>query len=479
MAIQTACPHCGTAYNLTDALAGQSVRCRECQDVFDVRSTAIVAHTPPFSRDAESSERSALAPPSVPPSPPAASRRTSTPLLGYALLAAASLCLATLFAGIFYVYAIQASGRVPSVSVDAPAANSPDDKWSVLADPGPKSAPPVLADQAGIATDSANSVVFPTTSAPYAAVKLPGDDTRFQVFDLLRWSPLGQPQQLDLPRATLPVLSPTGQALAWPTNATRPTVEVRTVADGKTVRIPAAESSGIQLLMADFLARDRLLTVTRLMQGPGAAIGTYRGWDLSSGKVEWEFSFPVLFHPRLVTLSPGRNYLAMQRSQQGHRLFFWDTRTGSIAGSFEFQGKDDSRGDCAGLAFSNDGRQIAMLWRRNEKPKTWGRLLCWDVATRKKLCDHAVGYLLPQIDSLWSRGGKRSLQWLPDGSGWLLFDHLVLRRSDGTLAGKLPPEPKNDREIVDRVFLGRDHVSHFTEGASPRLTFLPLSSSVP
>jgi hypothetical protein len=473
MAIKIACPRCGTAFNLTDALACQSVRCRECQEVFDVTQN-----------DPRETPISALV--SVQPHraiPDVRHQRQPRSLLGVVVLGVAGLCLAGLLAGIVYVYAIQASGQGPAGNPVVSSSGSQDTSWIAPVDPAPDRPVPAQPDGAGISVASAASVVFPTTSAPYAAVKQPSENNLFQVYDLLKSKPLGKPQRLDLPGSRMPILSPTGHTLAWLTKAVHPTVEVRRVDTGKTVRIPVAESETVQLLMVDFLARDRLLTVSRLMEkGPVGVFGTYRTWDLASGKKELEFAIPVLPHPRQVTLSLGRNHLVMLRSAssrtqhapQGHWLSFWDLSGGTLSGSIEMEGLDTRRGECASLAFSLDGRHIAMLWRLNEKPMTWGRLICWDVSTRKKICDHTVGYLLPQIDSLWSAGGKRSLQWLPDGSGWLLFGHLIVRRSDGALVGKLPPEPKNEREIVERVFLGRGHVTHFIDGKTPHLSFLTL-----
>jgi predicted Zn finger-like uncharacterized protein len=463
MAIQIACPHCGTAYNLADTLAGESVRCRQCHEVFDVPvgEGKAIRPTAPSVRDPDSSRS----------------------LLGVAIIGIAGLCLVGLLAAIAYVYTTQASNRVPPAIAGVTPVEPRESPWTVKIDPGPvrpASSPPA---GAGIAIGSSGSVVFPTTPAPYAAVKLPGEKNLFQVHDLSKWTPIGQPQQLDdLPERTQPVLSPTGHALAWATKHALPTVEVRMVATGKSVRIQAGEHRMLQLIAADFVSGDRLLTVTRLTHGPATIVGTYRVWNLASRKSESEFTFPLLPHPRIAALSPGRNYLVLQHSadhrnpnsRENHQLLFWDLRTGQRVGTLNVRGPDDRTGSCAGLAFSDDGKQIAMLWRLDEKPKTWGRLMCWDMENRRRLCDYSIGYLLPQIDSLWSAGGKRSIQWLPDGSGWLLFGHLIVRYADGAVVGKVPPEPRSVQQVMERVFLGRDHVSHSTDETMPTLSFLPV-----
>src|SRR5262249_9578881 len=36
MPIQVSCPHCGTTYRLSEQLAGQQIRCKKCNGVFQV-----------------------------------------------------------------------------------------------------------------------------------------------------------------------------------------------------------------------------------------------------------------------------------------------------------------------------------------------------------------------------------------------------------------------------------------------------------
>ncbi|MBV9126137.1 MAG: hypothetical protein JO112_22535 [Planctomycetes bacterium] len=47
MSIQAACPHCGTAFNLNDALRGKKVRCRECHEPFVVGGPAAATAAEP------------------------------------------------------------------------------------------------------------------------------------------------------------------------------------------------------------------------------------------------------------------------------------------------------------------------------------------------------------------------------------------------------------------------------------------------
>src|SRR2546421_83529 len=38
MAIKTCCPHCDTTFTLADAMEGKKVRCKSCQEIFEVRA---------------------------------------------------------------------------------------------------------------------------------------------------------------------------------------------------------------------------------------------------------------------------------------------------------------------------------------------------------------------------------------------------------------------------------------------------------
>jgi hypothetical protein len=100
-----------------------------------------------------------------------------------------------------------------------------------------------------------------------------------------------------------------------------------------------------------------------------------------------------------------------------------------------------------------------MLWVLNKKPDRFGRLLCWDVGAGKKLHDFQIGYELPFITSLWFVGGTRCLQWVPDGSGWLLFGHLLVDAQSGAVTGRIPPEPKFSGGMINRRFLSSDLVT--------------------
>jgi hypothetical protein len=313
-------------------------------------------------------------------------------------------------------------------------------------------------------------VIFPTAPSAFAAVtgSGPRDPGALQVYDLRTLKPVGKPIQAKfggLAPYEHPVLSADGAYLAARPRAkgAPPTVLVWSVATGQALPPLAVDPDPkMNVGMADFLGPDRLFVMKHEhpFPDPGQK-ATYQTWDLKAGKLLAEFSYDLVFHGKWGALSPGRRYLVQEETGTltGYHLHFWELPAGKLVGDVEFQGKQDKFGQAAGVAWSPDGEEVAMLWRLGQKPDLWARLLCWDVKTGKQVLDHKIGYEPSNIDSLWDQGGASTLQWLPGRSGWLLFGHLLVDREKGTVVGKLPPEPRFSGEIVPRRFLDRNHVT--------------------
>jgi hypothetical protein len=382
---------------------------------------------------------------------------------------------------------------IASKSAPVPVVQAP---WNVTVDPGPEWAERhdfALPANASIRTSSSH-LVFPTTPVPFVAVEPALDPKAWLVYDLRNWKRVGSPQRLDLPPFTLPVLSPDGRLLAFKGSSKGSPIEVCSVEDVR-LRVKIGPAPGMTDPVVDFAGTDRILIGTARASVyediPGdwdvralttlVSTTTYQVWECSGVQFRTpllrlvsEFSAPA-FHPTRAGFTPGRNYLVMHEfdDKEGHRLVFRDLRTGKQAGSLQIQEPDNPHGAPAGLAFSRDGKQFALLWRLNERPDRWGVLMCWDVATGKKLLEHDLGYLVSSMDLLWPHGGARSIQWLPDGSGWLLFGHLILRREDGTVIRKIGPEPRNASEVAERIFLTPDRYTHF-DGKTKTLSLRTL-----
>ena len=69
--------------------------------------------------------------------------------------------------------------------------------------------------------------------------------------------------------------------------------------------------------------------------------------------------------------------------------------------------------------------------------------------------------MFPATERRWFRfeGGTRSIQYMPDKSGWLLFGHLIVDRETGTVVGKVGGAPTFSGVIATRRFLDADHIA--------------------
>jgi predicted Zn finger-like uncharacterized protein len=545
MPIQTPCPHCGTTFKLSDALAGKKVRCRECSRPFTVgptdqellevlpaRAAADLAdklQTGPALRVAPRLARNGQDRPLVKSEP---SRSRSPMLLLVLVLGGVALAVGVVVLGVLggiYLMRSDEPARPASVAAapkplappllpppaqpvpppallpDPPAlqpplveklkpqpeppfplpparlppmplppappvpaerAPEPEIPWEVKPDPLPE---PIRGpfDLAGsIPVAFMGQVIFPTSTSPFVAVTPAGTKDQLRVHDLRNMKPVGPTIEAKINPFTYShlTLSQDGAYLAARTKGqSKSTVEIWSSTTGKSVRkfeVDADPRMAVGLI--DFIGKDRLLTMKHQHEFPDPAQeAIYQVWDVSTGKEVAKFSYGLVFHRKWGGFSPGRKYLVMEQTEtlKGYHLLAFDLATARPAGEFAFQDRKDQWGQAAGISFSPDGREMAMLWRLGNRPDCWGRLLVWNVASHEKVLDHRIGYEPNQIDSLWFDGGTRTLQWLPDGSGWLLFSHRIIDRASGAVVWKLTPEPRFSGEIQDRRFLDRDHVT--------------------
>jgi hypothetical protein len=308
------------------------------------------------------------------------------------------------------------------------------------------------------------------------------DKSQVQVYDLRQMKPVGK-----LIRGSFGAfnqkfaLSPDGAYFATlaPT-AARSTVEVWSAATGESVRkIEVDPDPQMKVSMFDFVWDNHLITLKHKGEFVDFEVEcAYQVWDLKTGAEVTHFSYDLRFIPRWGTFTPGRHYMVMEhtRGKGEFHIVFWDLRTGQQAGDLRFQGKDDPWGQASGIAFTPDGEKMALLWRLANGQDRWLRLYCFDVKSGKKLRD------VPRIDSKalrgehpWIKGGTFSIQWLPDGSGLLLFGYLLVDYESGAVVWKIGPEPMSDNAIANRRFLDPDHVTT-QEGKSfsQKLTILTL-----
>ncbi|HEY7310692.1 MAG TPA: hypothetical protein VH643_15115 [Gemmataceae bacterium] len=329
----------------------------------------------------------------------------------------------------------------------------------------------------GLAVHS-TSAHSPMLAVPPAGVK---DKSQVQVYDLRQMKPVGRPIRGAFGTFNQKfALSPDGAYFATLVpKAARSTIEVFSSATGASVRkIEVDADPKMKVSMFDFVWDNHLLTLKHKGEFVEFAVEcTYQVWDLKTGAEVTSIPYDLRFIPRWGTFTPGRRYMVMEhtRGKGDFHIVLWDLKTGKQAGDLVFQGKDELWGQASGLAFTPDGEKMALLWRIANLKQGWFRLFCFDVKTGKKLRDVKIANAGERGEYPWTRGGTPCLQWVPDGSGLLLFGHLLVDFESGAVVWKLGEEPKSEQQLVDRRFFDRDHVTTFEGGPFNRkLTILTL-----
>jgi predicted Zn finger-like uncharacterized protein len=513
--MKTVCPACGAILHLDDSFEGKKVRCDECEEVF-------VAGRPRQRRPAPVENMTRDRPRPVRRRPardeewdeePQRRRTAAFPVL--AVVLGAGILVLLLGVAVVGIFLLSQPTELPQ----PPQANAQDFNPSILPLDGPANLPPppggpppkqdpprrpgrpaeqppappqeppeqnnevpwqMKPDPVPENRDPVNvngsvalgGLVVHSTSphSPFVAISQK-DKNRIQVYDLRQMKPVGAVIQGKFDGFVQKlVLSPDGAYFATLLQKVpKETVEVWSVDTGQSLcKIEVDPNPEMKVGALDFAGPGRLLTAKHKGQFPlPEASTTYAVWDVKTGAKVSEFSYDLVLSRKWGEFSPGRKYLVLEQTDggRGYHLVAWDLTTGKSAGEFAFQGKKDPWGQAAGIAFSPDGEKVAMLWRLSNKPKSWGRLLCWEVKTGRKLVEHNIGYDLNGIDSLWFKGGTTCIQWMPDSSGWLLFGHALVDYETGATVGKVGKEPAWDGAIVDRRFVDRDHLTSVEGGA--------------
>ena len=156
--------------------------------------------------------------------------------------------------------------------------------------------------------------------------------------------------------------------------------------------------------------------------------------------------------------TPGGRYLLAAAKDDPLRITAHDLASGKLVGERRFEVPRALKGASAALAVSPDGQELAMLWRlARPNGEEWGRLVCWDLKTGKKLHEHGV----PSFETINDLGGtgKQVVQFWPGRKGWMLYGHLLVDRDSGAVIRvKELGLPLDADDLQDRRFLGPDHV---------------------
>jgi hypothetical protein len=307
---------------------------------------------------------------------------------------------------------------------------------------------------------------FPSTPSRYVAANPPKTKDTYQVYDLISMKPVGKPVVIDNRFSPFahPALSPDGKHLAARVKqGNTSVVEAWSVETGKSVlQLDPEKDDEVKPKYVDLPGKGRLWVARHKSEFPKYTVRTtFEVRDVETGKEVARYSNPLVPLGKWHTFSGGGRYQWMEQTGGWFLFLVWDTKTGKMVGEREFQPQKAAWGQAGGLAFSPDGTEMAMLWRLgNRKDNEWGRLLVFETKSGKKLFDHKLDYgLVQNVDSLWSDGGTRCLQYWPPKRGWLLFGHLLVDRESGKVVYRLGKAPGFSGAIQDRRFLDGEHVT--------------------
>jgi len=280
-------------------------------------------------------------------------------------------------------------------------------------------------------------VLFPAVPSPF--VMLGGrnvDDTR-QVWDLRTGSISGS-LKAHFYEHDKSALSPDGQHFALLNTEDRDGIQIWSLTSGKVVQTIELPGKSPSVQMVDFAGPNRVVI------GDSRA-NAYFIFDIRSGKEICRIDTEPVNSRRSYAISPGGSFLAAYfRSDQ--RLEVYDTRNGIRAGTL---GVDIGRyTDSACLVFSPDGKELA-CWFGNDSKTS---LQVWDMTSGQRvLTRHFEKHPVEQFGYTGYSG--REIDWLADGSGWLLHGVVILDRATGKIVwqdeGSLGKTGVLPRRMVD------------------------------
>jgi hypothetical protein len=346
--------------------------------------------------------------------------------------------------------------------------------WEVKPDPLPFKMDGPFQTNKQFSLAHPSPVVFPTSPSPYFGVFIPADKKeppQLKMYDLRGMEQVGQTikhDKLQYPQRTIRV-SPWGDHIAIIDNkADKPTVWLATVTDAKIVASIVPHEGKEKIECWDFAGKDQLITC---MEADGKR--TWRIWDVKTGKEIRSFDYPLEFSEKWMAFSPGRRYLVMQETHiQSYNLLFWDLQKGECVGKMPMQDPKAPWGQCGNLAFSNDGKELALLWYLN-KDGVLAKIMRFDLEKGAKIGELSLGEEIKPAGAGFLCGGMCTLQYLPDDRGWLVSGCQIVECESGIPVCTIDPCPRSIEQTRNRRFLDATHVTDQTKDKKLQILTLP------
>jgi hypothetical protein len=325
-------------------------------------------------------------------------------------------------------------------------------------------------------------VIYPEQPSPYAvlspkAPKGKKDDGSMRVYDLRSGTPTGKPFKTEIALAEHAALAPDGSYLAHrlPGKQNPHTITVIDTATGESIRKIEAGQEKEWSLPILFVGPDRLLTQTHESQVPDWTEKTeYKLWNVRTGELLSEFAFDLVWSATSVGVSPGGKYIVFRTTKTGigQRLIITEIATGKVVGDVTCVGKEEPFGGSGGIVFSPDGKEIAILWvYLGGKKEKFGKVLVFDAATGKKLASHDIPEMKGADTN--TKGGAECIQWVPDGSGWLLYGMVLVDRKTRKELAHLG----GDKKLAHlHRFVGPEYLTAFKGGLDANVSLEPVKA---
>jgi hypothetical protein len=358
--------------------------------------------------------------------------------------------------------------------------------WLANADPAPALATAPAASWGKLSIGAPpNKSIFPALPSPFVVLgpkspKGTKDKGMVQVYDLRTGRPFGSPFTFKSALGDHVALATDGHYLAAraPDRDSPHIIDVIDTVTGKSIRQIEAGHGKEWSFPVAFVGSDRLLTQTHEAHFPDWGEKTaYKVWNVRTGELLSELAFDLVWSPTSVGLSPGGKYIVFRvaKTLLGNRLIMVEMDTGKVVGDREFLAKKEPFGGSAAIVFSPNGKEFAVLWQHlGRNPSLFGKILVFDVTNGQIVVTHDL-VNMSGVET-GSRSGLAAIQWMPNGSGWLLYGTVLVDRKTGKEIGRIGGGDKKSPTNLRR-FVGPDQVSSFKGGPDPFVTLEPVRTA--
>ncbi len=282
---------------------------------------------------------------------------------------------------------------------------------------------------------------FSSTPSPFVAVGKNGWDNDIrEIWDLRTKTKVGVMRgKADYGKTTS--LSPDGSLIAGKPGF-RDAVEIRSTKNGKLIQTIDPIPGWTEFV--DFGHADQIIagkSQDKLL----------RAWSIKTGDPLFDIHLSSSVEPKATAFSPGRRYLAAFGKDDSILRVFDLSQGGKSAGELSVPKGDGEafNPNCVGVAFSNDGADLAAIFESFGKV----RIVAWSVKDGKQTADFTSDPKSLDKISVPAFYEDMGIQWLPDKAGWLAFGSSIIDRESGRKVWNLPYDSQNltlsPRRMID------------------------------